>query len=70
MAPDNTALVEDNYNDTEIYGGRAALKIDLDENWTVTPAVMFQQTESTGAFAYDPSVGDLKVQRFYRRVPQ
>jgi iron complex outermembrane recepter protein len=61
----NTALVEDNFNDTEIYGGRAALKIDLDDNWTVTPAVMYQHTQSSGAFGYDPSVGDLKVQRFF-----
>ena len=33
----NAALVEDNYNDVDTIGGRAALRIDLNENWTITP---------------------------------
>lgn len=61
----NAALVEDNFNDTEIYGGRAALKIDLNDTWTVTPAVMYQHTETTGSFGYDSSLGDLETQRFF-----
>lgn len=61
----NTALVEDNFNDVEVYGGRAALKIDLDDTWTMTPSVMYQHTETSGAFGYDPSVGDLKTERFF-----
>ena len=61
----NTALVEENFNDVEVYGGRAALKIDLDDTWTMTPSVMYQHTETSGAFGYDPSVGDLKTQRFF-----
>ena len=61
----NAAFVEKNYNDVEIYGGRAALKVDLDDNWTVTPAVMYQNTKSSGSFGYDPSLGDLKVQHFF-----
>ena len=36
----NAAFVKKDYNDTEIAGGRAALKVDLDSNWTVTPSVM------------------------------
>lgn len=66
----NAALVKKNYNDTEIAGGRAALKVDLDSNWTVTPTVMYQDTRSHGAYGYDPQVGDLKLQHFlpeYRR---
>ncbi len=61
----NNAFVEDDYNDTEIVGGRAALKIDLDDNWTVTPSVMYQRTTADGSYAFDESVGDLEVQRFY-----
>jgi iron complex outermembrane recepter protein len=61
----NAAFVEKNYNDTETYGGRAALGIDLDENWTVTPTVMYQNTKSNGMYAFDPSVGDLAVQHFF-----
>ncbi len=61
----NAAFVKKDYNDTEIAGGRAALKVDLDSNWTVTPTVMYQDTRSHGAYGYDPQVGDLKVQHFY-----
>lgn len=61
----NAEFVEKNYNDTEVYGGRAALGIDLDENWTVTPTVMYQKLKTAGSYAYDPSVGDLEVQRFF-----
>lgn len=61
----NSAFVAENYNDTEIYGGRAALGIELDDNWTVTPSVLYQNTKSHGMYAFDPSVGDLEVQHFF-----
>ena len=35
-------LVKEDYNDGENYGARAALKLDLSESWTITPAVMGQ----------------------------
>ena len=57
----NAALVENDYNDVETYGGRAALKIDLDEDWTVTPQIFYQNQVSNGGFLYDPRKGDLKV---------
>ena len=61
---DNAPFVEKDYNQTETYGGRAALGIELDDNWTVTPAVMYQNTKSNGMYGFDPSVGDLEVQHF------
>lgn len=61
----NAAYVKKDYNKTESYGGRAALGIELDDSWTVTPAVMYQNTKSNGMYAFDPSVGDLEVQHFY-----
>ncbi len=61
----NSAFVEEDYNETETIGGRAALGIELDDNWTVTPSVMYQSTSSRGMYAYDPSVGDLQVQHFF-----
>ena len=57
----NSALVKNDYNDVETYGGRAALKIDLDENWTVTPQIIYQNQVSHGGFLFDPRKGDLKV---------
>lgn len=61
----NAAFVKKDYNDTQIAGGRAALQIDLDSNWTVTPSVMYQDTRSHGSYGFDPKVGDLQVQRFF-----
>jgi iron complex outermembrane recepter protein len=62
---DNKAFVKKDYNETDLWGGRAALKVDLDENWTVTPAAIYQETRSHGAYGYDPKVGDLQVQHFF-----
>src|SRR4051794_24657191 len=33
---DNSCCLEKNYNDLDTYGGRAALKVDLNDDWTVT----------------------------------
>lgn len=57
----NAALVKDDYNDVETWGGRAALQIDLDDNWTVTPQVIYQRQTANGGFLFDPRKGDLKV---------
>ncbi|MES3151742.1 TonB-dependent receptor [Sphingomonas faeni] len=62
---DNAAFVKKNYNDTETYGGRAALKVDLDSNWTVTPTVLYQEQRNHGTYGYDAKVGDLQVQHFF-----
>jgi iron complex outermembrane receptor protein len=60
----NAATVKNNINDIDTAGGRLALKIDLDDNWTITPTIMGQDQHSHGRFGFDPSVGDLKVQEF------
>jgi outer membrane receptor protein involved in Fe transport len=65
VSVNNAGFVKKNFNDAEIYGGRAALKVDLDDNWTVTPTLLYQKQTSSGTFAQDPRVGDLQVQRFY-----
>lgn len=65
ISVNNSRFVKKDYNDTETYGGRAALKVDLDDNWTVTPTVMAQETKSHGSYGFDPSVGDLQVQHFF-----
>jgi outer membrane receptor protein involved in Fe transport len=70
LCVDNSAVAENDYNDTKVVGGRAALKVDLDDNWTVTPQVMYQEIKSNGVYGYDPTVGDLEVEHFlpeYRR---
>ena len=60
----NAAFVEENFNDTETWGGRAALGIELDDNWTVTPSIIYQNQKSHGTYLFDPTVGDLQVQDY------
>jgi iron complex outermembrane recepter protein len=62
---DNAALVGKDQNSIDAYGGRAALKVDLDDNWTATAAVMGQHQTSKGTFAFKPSQGDLVISRFF-----
>lgn len=60
----NAPLVKNNFNPADTFGGRAELKVDLDDNWTILPMIMGQDQRNTGVFGFEPSVGDLKVQRF------
>lgn len=60
----NASTVEKDYNDLEAYGGRAALQIDLDDSWTVTPTFLYQNQKADGFFGTDAQSGDLAVQRF------
>lgn len=64
IGKDNAALVEDNFNDIDTYGLRAALRVDLDENWTLSPSVLLQRSEQTGVNFFDPDAGDYAVSRF------
>ena len=70
----NAAFAKKNFNDVETTGGRAALGIDLNENWTATPSVIYQNQKAHGAFLFGPTaghgdsvipaVGDLAVQDY------
>lgn len=64
LTVNNAALVEDDFNDVETYGGRAALRIDLNDNWTSTTSVVGQHQETDGPFLFDPRKGDLLVTDF------
>lgn len=61
----NANLVEDDYNDISTRGARAALKLDLNDNWTITPTIMTQTKKSNGSFGFDPVVGELEISHFY-----
>ncbi len=60
----NASFVDKDINTQDVYGGRAALKVDLDDDWTVTPSVLYQSLKNKGSFAVDTSLGDLQVNRF------
>ena len=61
---DNAARVKNDYNDVQTFGGRGAIKIDLDDDWTITPSVIGQDQRSNGIFGFDPKVGDLKLSHY------
>lgn len=65
ITTDNAASVKDNYNTVNTYGARAALRIDLNDNWTVTPGVMFQKQTTEGLFGADNTLGKFKVGHLY-----
>ena len=65
---DNSKFVKNNFNDTNTYGGRAALKVDLDDNWTVTPTFMYQKMKADGVFWMDAGKPDLSTVRFQNEV--
>lgn len=52
---DNAATAEDNYNTITTTGARAALLIDLNDNWTIIPTIMVQKAEGEGSWGDDLS---------------
>jgi len=60
----NDDLAEDNYNDVTTYGARAALKIDLNDSWTVTPQIIGQIQKADGSFAEERGLGDYETMQF------
>jgi outer membrane receptor protein involved in Fe transport len=60
----NAQYARGDFNGSHTYGGRAALKVELADSWTVTPTVMAQEQRTNGIGAYEPSVGYLDVERF------
>jgi outer membrane receptor protein involved in Fe transport len=61
IGPLDVANPKYDYNDADTTGGRLSLKLDLNDNWSITPQIMGQEQKTRGTFGYDPSIGDLKV---------
>jgi outer membrane receptor protein involved in Fe transport len=62
---DNAPQVKKDANTVETKGGRAALKVNIGDNWTVLPTMMGQVQKTDGDFGYNPAVGDLEVQHWF-----
>lgn len=62
---DNAGRAKNDYNDADTQGARAALRIDLNDDWSITPMVIVQKQKAHGSTGYDPGVGDLAVTHFY-----
>jgi iron complex outermembrane recepter protein len=59
------SLAEDNYNDSDTYGARIALKVDLNDNWSITPTIMGQKMTSNGVYAQESGLGELQVAHWH-----
>jgi outer membrane receptor protein involved in Fe transport len=64
----NQKYVKNNINDVNTYGGRAALKVDLDDNWTITPTFMYQKSIAHGVFWEDQGLPLLETQRYQNEI--
>jgi outer membrane receptor protein involved in Fe transport len=61
---DNAPFVRKDFNFADTRGGRMALKIDLNDDWSILPSLAGQGQHTNGIWAFDPRYGDLKVARF------
>jgi iron complex outermembrane recepter protein len=66
---DNSKFVEEDFNTLENTGARLALKVDLNENWSVLASALTQEMETEGVWSHDEEnpngeIGELEVQRF------
>ena len=61
---DNSALVEEDFNETTYTGGRISARWDASDRLRLDFAHTQQDLESDGVFFSDPTVGDLAVERF------
>jgi len=64
IAADNSALVEEDFNDTTYTGFRVAGRYEFNVDWRATVSVMQQTLESEGVFFQDPALDDYEIQRY------
>ncbi len=65
---DNTNLVEENFNEYEVDGGRIHALWNLSDRWSALLTVMGEDTTADGVWDSDEALGDYKVTRFEREV--
>jgi len=62
---DNTGVLEDKWNDNEVYGGRVQLRWEMSDSWAATASYHYQKAEDGASHAYDPFVGERQIVRFH-----
>lgn len=61
----NTALVEEDFNDASYRGARLSGRYVVNADWDLLLQHTQQDLSADGVFDYDPTVGDLEVQRYF-----
>lgn len=63
---DNADRAREDYNYADTVGARAALKVDLNDRWSVTPTLNYQRTHTNGIPAQDELLGQERaLSHFY-----
>ena len=66
ISKSSEVFVDDNFNDAVKEGYRAALRVDLNENWKLDVNTMGQQTSTNGVWDHNPDeLGEYSVSRFF-----
>jgi outer membrane receptor protein involved in Fe transport len=61
---DNSASVEENWNEAEVMGARMHLLWEMNEDWAATLSYHHQEIDAGAGGEYDPFAGDLKTVKF------
>jgi len=64
LVSDNAHLARKDFNDGDVVGARAALRLIFGDDWTVTPQVMGQKQHVHGSFGVDRNVGELATVQY------
>jgi outer membrane receptor protein involved in Fe transport len=62
---DNSGVLENNWNDNSVYGGRLQLRWEMNDSWAATASYHYQKAEDGASNAYDPFVGERQIVRFH-----
>lgn len=65
---DNSNLVEDNFNEYDVDGGRIHALWNMSDNWSVLITLMAENTTADGVWDSDEALGDYKVTRFENEI--
>ena len=62
---ENSAFVEDDWNDYTTTGGRVAARWTISPQWESSLSFIMQTSEAVGGWETDPALGDNKITRFF-----
>lgn len=65
---DNSNLVEEDFNEYEVDGGRVHALWEVNEDWSALVTVMGENTTAEGVWDSDEFLGDYKVTRFENEI--
>lgn len=61
---DNSALIEEDFNEATYTGGRISALWHVSDDWSISVSHMEQDLDADGVFFADPDLDDLEIQRY------